>query len=42
MARFSSVAFTAMVVIVVTGMEQGWRQVGSLQALGGTAYGHLL
>jgi copper transport protein len=41
-ARFSSVAFTAMVVIVVTGMVQGWRQVGSLQALGDTAYGRLL
>jgi copper transport protein len=36
------VAFTAMVVIVVTGMVQGWRQVGSLQALGQTAYGRLL
>ena len=41
-ARFSSVAFTAMVVIVVTGMVQGWRQVGSLQALGHTGYGRLL
>ena len=41
-ARFSSVAFTAMVAIVVTGMVQGWRQVGSLQALGHTAYGRLL
>jgi copper transport protein len=41
-ARFSSVAFTAMVVIVVTGMVQGWRQVGSLQALGDTGYGRLL
>ncbi|HET7517527.1 MAG TPA: CopD family protein [Actinomycetes bacterium] len=41
-ARFSSVAFTAMVVIVVTGMVQGWRQGGSLQALGDTAYGRLL
>jgi copper transport protein len=41
-ARFSSVAFTAMVVIVVTGMVQGWRQVGSLQALGHTVYGRLL
>jgi copper transport protein len=40
--RFSSVAFTAMVVIVVTGMVQSWRQLGSLQALGGTAYGRLL
>jgi copper transport protein len=40
--RFSSVAFTAMVVIVVTGLVQSWRQVGSLQALGETAYGRLL
>jgi copper transport protein len=40
--RFSSVAFTAMVVIVVTGMVQGWRQLGSLQALGQTDYGRLL
>jgi copper transport protein len=29
-------------VIVVTGMVQGWRQVGSLQALGDTGYGRLL
>jgi copper transport protein len=40
--RFSSVAFTAMVVIVVTGILQSWRQLGSLQALGQTAYGRLL
>jgi copper transport protein len=40
--RFSSAAFTAMVVILVTGMAQSWRQVGSLQALGETAYGRLL
>ena len=40
--RFSSVAFTAMVVILGTGMVQSWRQVGSLQALGETAYGRLL
>jgi copper transport protein len=40
--RFSSVAFTAMVVIVVTGILQGWRQLGSLQALGQTDYGRLL
>jgi copper transport protein len=31
-----------MVVIVVTGILQGWRQVGSLQALGQNAYGRLL
>jgi copper transport protein len=40
--RYSSVAFTAMVVIVGSGMVQGWRQLGSLQALGQTAYGRLL
>jgi copper transport protein len=40
--RFSSVAFTAMVVIVASGMVQSWRQLGSLQALGQTAYGRLL
>jgi copper transport protein len=40
--RFSSVAFTAMVVIVVTGIAQSWRQLGSLQALGHTTYGRLL
>ena len=40
--RFSSVAFGAMVVIVVTGIAQSWRQLGSLQALGHTAYGRLL
>ncbi len=40
--RFSSAAFTAMVVIVVTGMVQSWRQLGSLQALGHTTYGRLL
>jgi copper transport protein len=40
--RFSSVAFTAMVVIVVSGLAQSWRQLGSLQALGETAYGRLL
>jgi copper transport protein len=40
--RFSAVAFTAMVVIIVTGTLQGWRQLGSLQAVGDTGYGHLL
>jgi copper transport protein len=40
--RFSSVAFTAMVVIVVTGMVQGWRQLESVQAVQDTAYGRLL
>jgi copper transport protein len=32
--RFSAVAFTAMVVIVVTGILQGWRQVGSCRHWG--------
>jgi copper transport protein len=40
--RFSSVAFAAMVVIVATGIVQSWRQLGSLHALGQTAYGRLL
>ena len=40
--RFSSVAFTAMVVIVMTGIAQSWRQLGSLQALAPTMYGRLL
>jgi copper transport protein len=40
--RYSSVAFTAMVVIVASGMVQSWRQLGSLQALGQPGYGRLL
>jgi copper transport protein len=40
--RFSSMAFTAMVVIVVTGLLQGWRQLGTVQAVGATGYGRLL
>jgi copper transport protein len=40
--RFSSVAFTAMVVTVVSGVLQGWRQLGSVQAVAGSAYGRLL
>jgi copper transport protein len=40
--RFSSVAFVAMVVIVMTGIAQSWRQLGSLPALGHTTYGRLL
>ncbi len=42
MARFSQVAFAAVVVIVATGVIQGWRQVGSYDALFDTAYGRLL
>jgi putative copper export protein len=37
--RFSSVAFTAMVVTVVTGILQGWRQLGGVQAAWDTGYG---
>jgi copper transport protein len=40
--RFSSVAFTAMVVLVVTGTAQGWRQLRSVQAAWDTGYGRLL
>lgn len=40
--RFSRVAFAAVVLIVVSGTVQGWRQVGSYDALLETAYGRLL
>lgn len=40
--RFSKVAFAAVLVIIVTGSFQSWRQVGSLDALTGTTYGRLL
>jgi len=40
--RFSSVAFAAMVVTVVTGILQGWRQLGGVEAAWGTGYGRLL
>jgi copper transport protein len=40
--RFSPVAFGAVVMIVVSGAIQGWRQVGSYDALFDTAYGRLL
>ncbi|MFE7093902.1 copper resistance CopC/CopD family protein [Streptomyces erythrochromogenes] len=40
--RFSTVAFTAMVVLVGTGMYQSWRQVGSWEALSTTSYGRTL
>ncbi|NEB20489.1 copper resistance protein CopC [Streptomyces coelicoflavus] len=41
-ARFSRTAFTAVTVLVVTGVYQSWRGLGSWQALTGTAYGRLL
>ncbi|MBW5483062.1 copper resistance CopC/CopD family protein [Streptomyces bambusae] len=40
--RFSRVAFTAVLVLTVTGLYQSWRQVGSWSALTGTEYGRLL
>ncbi|MCZ4513836.1 copper resistance protein CopC [Streptomyces sp. ActVer] len=41
-ARFSRLAFTAVVVLVVTGVYQSWRQVGSWDALSSTEYGRTL
>lgn len=40
--RFSRVAFASVTVLVVTGVYQSWRGLGSWQALTGTAYGRLL
>ncbi len=40
--RFSTVAFVSVLVLVVTGVYQSWRQVGSWSALTGTDYGQLL
>ncbi|MFD6873341.1 MULTISPECIES: copper resistance protein CopC [unclassified Streptomyces] len=40
--RFSKVAFVSVVVLVVTGVYQSWRQLGSWSALTGTSYGRLL
>ncbi|MFF2512351.1 copper resistance CopC/CopD family protein [Streptomyces sp. NPDC058086] len=40
--RFSRVAFAGVTVLVVTGIYQSWRQVGSWSALTGTWYGQLL
>jgi copper transport protein len=40
--RFSSVAFAAMAVTVVTGILQGWRQLGGVEAAWDTGYGRLL
>jgi copper transport protein len=41
-SRFSKIAFGCVCVLVVTGSYQLWRQVGTLPALTGTAYGRLL
>lgn len=40
--RYSEVAFWAVTVLVATGLFQGWRQVGTLEALTSTTYGTLL
>lgn len=40
--RFSRVAFAAVTVLVVTGVYQSWRGLGSWQALTDTSYGRLL
>ncbi|MFS8203247.1 copper resistance CopC/CopD family protein (plasmid) [Streptomyces sp. CWNU-52B] len=40
--RFSQIAFGSVAVLVVTGIYQSWRQVGSWSALTGTGYGQLL
>ncbi|MEU3514115.1 copper resistance protein CopC [Streptomyces sp. NPDC006654] len=40
--RFSRVAFVSVAVLVVTGVYQSWRGLGSWQALTDTSYGRLL
>lgn len=40
--RFSELAFEAVVVIVISGLYQAWRQVGQPSALTSTTYGRLL
>lgn len=40
--RFSRLAFSCVAVLVVTGSYQTWRDVGSLDALRSTHFGHLL
>ncbi|MEU3410934.1 copper resistance protein CopC [Streptomyces sp. NPDC006658] len=41
-ARFSRLASASVTVLVLTGVYQSWRGLGSWQALTGTAYGHTL
>ncbi|MXM65769.1 transporter [Streptomyces sp. HUCO-GS316] len=41
-ARFSRLAFVSVTVLVVTGVYQSWRGLGSWNALTGTSYGRLL
>ncbi|MFJ8717064.1 copper resistance protein CopC [Streptomyces violaceus] len=40
--RFSRIAFASVTVLVVTGVYQSWRGLGSVSALTGTSYGRLL
>lgn len=40
--RFSGIAFWSVVTVVVTGVVQSWRQVGTLDGLVTTTYGRLL
>jgi copper transport protein len=41
-ARFSRVALASVTVLVITGVYQSWRGLGSWEALTGTTYGRLL
>ncbi|MFE9645479.1 copper resistance CopC/CopD family protein [Streptomyces sp. NPDC006365] len=41
-ARFSRLAFASVAVLVVTGVYQSWRGLGSWEALTGTSYGRIL
>ncbi len=41
-ARFSRIALASVTVLVVTGVHQSWRGLGSWAALTGTSYGRLL
>ncbi|MFG2378773.1 copper resistance CopC/CopD family protein [Streptomyces sp. NPDC048504] len=41
-ARFSRLAFASVTVLVVTGVYQSWRGLGSWNALTGTPYGRIL
>ena len=42
LVRFSAVALGAVVLLVVTGGFQAWRQIGSIDALKNTDYGRIL
>lgn len=41
-ARFSQLAFVSVIVLVVTGVYQSWRGLGSWSAFTSTAYGEIL